>query len=1144
MELTPNARTILVKRYLKREGNNVVEAPEDMFRRVAETVAGAEKEFNPDIPAERVQEMAARFYQMMTDLDFLPNSPTLMNAGRDLGQLSACFVLPVGDSMEEIFTAVKDAALIHKSGGGSGFSFSRLRPKNSPVRSTGGIASGPVSFMKVFNAATEAIKQGGTRRGANMGILRVDHPDILGFIRAKEGNHDLTNFNISVGLTREFMEALENDGYYDLEFGGKIYDRFKAREIFDLIVEHAWANGEPGIVFLDRLNAGNPTPALGEIEATNPCVTGDTWVATSEGPRQAYELVGRPFEVIINGRPCVTGREGFFKTGTKTVVRLTTREGYQVRLTPDHHILLVVDQTRYRLTSEWVPVNELKPGDKILLHNHRALTGWPGELGEGEGYLLGLLVGDGVLKEDTAVLSVWTREEVACGLAAGAGATSVMQLALKHVMALPHRSDFTGWVWVRGRNEFRLKSAGLMRLARRMGMRPGMKTVTPEIERASSDGYRGFLRGLFDCDGSVQGSQKKGVSIRLAQSDLRLLRAVQRMLLRLGIASTIYEDRRPAGGRPMPDGKGGTREYQVKAQHELVITGDNLARFAGQISFGDVEKEQKLELLLKAYRRDMNRERFVATVLSVEGEGAEDVYDVRVPGAGAFDANGIYAHNCGEQPLLAYEACNLGSINLAHMVEDGHVRWDKLEEITSLAVRFLDNVIEVNQFPLEKIAAVTRGNRKIGLGVMGWADMLFKMRIAYDSEQAIDLARKVMGTIQEAAHRTSRELAAERGSFVNIEQSVYRGQQMRNATCTTIAPTGTISMIAGTTSGIEPVFSLVFTKNVLEGEHLLEINPAFEEYVRENFSPEQAKEIFARVATTGSVQDVEEIPMAMRKVFVTALEISPVWHIRMQAAFQEFTDNAVSKTVNFPATATKQEVEEVYLLAYRLGCKGVTVYRSGSREEEVMTVGKGSGQEKEQAARRKKTYPRPRPKRTIGVTEQVKTGCGKMYITVNSDQEGIIETFITTGSTGGCQGFTEGVSRLISLALRANIAPEAIIDQLTSVSCSNYLRRKATDPSIVGKSCPDIIGRVLARELKEEGKDARAALAAVADELQAAVEACSAAADPDVDGREDQDLDGLEEGELLRRGICPDCHAPLRFQEGCLVCTCGYSKCG
>lgn len=757
MKLTANARTILEKRYLRKENNRVVETPEEMFRRVAGAVAAAERLFRPDIDEAELAAIEEKFYTLMTELDFLPNSPTLMNAGRELGQLSACFVIPVGDSMEEIFTAVKDAALIHKSGGGTGFSFSRLRPKNSPVRTTGGVASGPVSFMKVFNAATEAIKQGGTRRGANMGILRVDHPDIKEFIECKRDNRELTNFNISVGLTKEFMQALENDDYYELKFNGKVYDRYKAREIFDLIVEHAWANGEPGIVFLDRLNEGNPTPELGEIEATNPC---------------------------------------------------------------------------------------------------------------------------------------------------------------------------------------------------------------------------------------------------------------------------------------------------------------------------------------------------------------------------------------GEQPLLPYEACNLGSINLAHMVEDGRILWDKLKEVVTWSVRFLDNVIEINRFPLPVIEAMVRGNRKIGLGVMGWADMLFRLQIPYDSEQAVELARKVMGYIQEVAHATSAQLAEERGDFPNIDKSIYRGKRRRNATCTTIAPTGTISMIAGTTSGIEPVFSLVYTKNVLEGEQLLEVNPVFEEYIRTHFDAEKAESIFREVARTGSCQHIDDIPLAVRKVFVTALEIAPVWHIRMQAAFQEYTDNAVSKTVNFPYTATKKDVEEVFLLAYKLGCKGVTVYRSGSREEEVLVRGQGEGKAGI-TSKSKKTYPRPRPKRTVGVTEQVKTGCGKMYITVNSDHEGIIETFITTGSTGGCQGFAEGVSRLVSLALRANIAPEAIIDQLTSVSCPNFLRRRARDASLVGKSCPDIIGRILAQELaRGDGYRLEQILGEVLEEA-------SAADEPE----ENRGPVALDDAELIRRGICPDCGARLQYSEGCLVCRCGFSRC-
>nr|WP_277995769.1 vitamin B12-dependent ribonucleotide reductase [Moorella thermoacetica] len=765
MKITDNARTILEKRYLKKENGVPVETPEEMFRRVAAAVAGAERIFNPALTEAQVEEYADRFYRLMTSWDFLPNSPTLMNAGRELGQLSACFVLPVDDSMDAIFTAVKDAALIHKSGGGTGFSFSRLRPKNSPVRSTGGVASGPVSFMKVFNAATEAIKQGGTRRGANMGILRVDHPDILEFISCKENNNELTNFNISVGLTREFMDALARDDYYELKFEGRVYQRLKAQEVFAEIVNHAWANGEPGIIFLDRLNEDNPTPELGEIEATNPC---------------------------------------------------------------------------------------------------------------------------------------------------------------------------------------------------------------------------------------------------------------------------------------------------------------------------------------------------------------------------------------GEQPLLPYEACNLGSVNLANMVRDGGVNWDKLADTVRLAVRFLDNVIEINEFPLEKISVMVRGNRKIGLGVMGWADMLFQLRLPYDSEEAVELGRKVMAFIQKEAHGASRDLAGERGSFPNIDKSIYRGQQLRNATCTTIAPTGTISMIAGTTSGIEPVFALAYTKNVLDGASLVEVNPVFQAYVEENFPPEQARSIFNRIAAGVRVSEIEYIPPEMRRVFVTALEISPEWHIRMQAAFQASTDNAVSKTVNFPSEATREDVRRAYELAYQLGCKGVTVYRSGSREKEVLITGAKNKPVRDREPAREKTYPRPRPKRTCGVTEQVKTGCGKMYITVNYDREGLIETFATTGSSGGCSGFTEGVSRLISLALRANIAPEAIIDQLTSVSCPNFLRRRATDKSIIGKSCPDIIGRVLARELKNWHDHGPYQVPPdFSDKALAEISATADAATPVLNP-----LSAAEEAELIAKGICPECGSTLYFQEGCVTCSCGFSKCG
>jgi len=560
--LSRNALTVLERRYLKRDREGkILETPAQMFRRVADSIAAAEKIFSAkaDIP-----KLADQFYQMMAALEFLPNSPTLMNAGRDLGQLSACFVLPVGDSMEEIFDALKYTALIHKSGGGTGFSFSRLRPANDLVMTTTGISSGPISFMRVFDAATETIKQGGTRRGANMGILRVDHPDIMDFIMCKAENDTLHNFNISVGLTESFMAAVEKDEKYDLinPRNGQSVGTLDARRVFDRIVRQAWQNGEPGIVFLDRLNRDNPTPHLGMIESTNPC---------------------------------------------------------------------------------------------------------------------------------------------------------------------------------------------------------------------------------------------------------------------------------------------------------------------------------------------------------------------------------------GEQPLLPYESCNLGSINLGKMVKDGAVDWTRLKDVIYLSVHFLDNVVEINKYPLPEIAAITLGNRKIGLGVMGWADMLIMLGISYDSEEARQLAGNVMKFINDQGHRASRKLASERGAFANFKNSVYdqkREPPIRNATVTTIAPTGTISIIANASSGIEPVFAVSYVRQVMDNDTLLEVHPLFEKTARERgfYSPE----LMQRIAKHATIRDMEEIPADIRKIFITAHDISPEAHIRMQAAFQKYTDNAVSKTVNFPHNATIDDVAKVFRLAYKLDCKGVTIYRDGSRPLQVL----------------------------------------------------------------------------------------------------------------------------------------------------------------------------------------------------------------
>lgn len=596
--LTKNALKVLEKRYLKRDKNgNCIETPQDMFRRVADTIASGDLEFGKT--SKDVQNLSDRFYNAITHRYFMPNSPTLMNAGRDLGQLAACFVLPIDDSLESIFETIKNTALIHQSGGGTGFSFSRLRPKNSVVRSTMGVSSGPVSFMEVFNAATEAVKQGGTRRGANMGILRVDHPDIIEFINCKSDNNKLNNFNISVAITDKFMEAYLNGKDYDLinPQNNEAVGRMDAGAVFDLIIDSAWKNGEPGIVFIDKMNKDNPTPQIEKIESTNPC---------------------------------------------------------------------------------------------------------------------------------------------------------------------------------------------------------------------------------------------------------------------------------------------------------------------------------------------------------------------------------------GEVPLLPYEACNLGSINLGLMVkeQDGEfvVDWDLLENTVRTAMKFLDNVIVVNNYPLPQISEMVQNNRKIGLGVMGWADMLMQLGIAYNSEEGTSLATDIMSFIDYVSKTESVELAKERGCFNNFKGSVYEDSHyfskkfagktsqkvndkmwaqldkdvqkygLRNATTTCIAPTGTISMIAGASGGIEPLFGLVFSRLIMDGTELLEVNPVFEKYMKTHGL--YTEDLMNKIAKCGSVAHIEELPDEIKRIFVTAHDISPYWHVKMQAAFQQFTDNAVSKTVNFIESATREDIKKTYILAYKNNLKGITVYRNNSRQFQPMNLEK------------------------------------------------------------------------------------------------------------------------------------------------------------------------------------------------------------
>ncbi len=931
LDLTANARTVLETRYLLRDEVGVpVETPEDLFRRVATDVATAEEVWGSDPGL-----WAERFYRAMASLDFLPNSPTLMNAGRDLEQLAACFVLPIDDSLDSIFDTLKLAAKVHQSGGGTGFSFSRLRARNDVVKTTMGVSSGPVSFLEVYDSATEHIKQGSFRRGANMGILDVTHPDILEFVNAKtEGG--ITNFNISVGVTEEWMELAASGADYDLisPRTGEAAGSLDAGDVLDRICRAAWATGDPGIIFLDRINEPrtNPTPDLGQIEATNPCVTEDTWIATAAGPRRVADLVGVPFEALVDGTSHPSG--GFFPTGNRDVVTLTTRRGLRLRATPDHPVRVVTRSTRNRTTWEWRPIGELKVGDRVMLSDNGEVS-WAGGGSDEEGYVLGLLLGDGYLSESGARLHFWgpdrdsRRSETRLLLDVAVGMRTTVPNSVEH------RAPYVA-----------LKSTGLSDLAEAYGMRRGSKVVTDDIERGSPDFVAGFLRGWIDADGSVQGSQRKGVSVRLASSDLGSMERAQRMLQRLGVMSTIYKERRPAGIRRLPDGRGGLRDYKCLANHELVISGANLARFAARVGFGDSAKQSKLAELIGSYKRRLNQERFTDKVTSIVPSGRAEVFDCQVAIAQSFDANGIIVHNCGEQPLLPFEACVLGSVNLDHFVGTDGIEWKRLGETVELAVRFLDDAVERSRYPVEQIERIHKhGNRKIGLGVMGWADLLITLGIGYDSDEAVYLASEVMGFIQERADVASEQLAGERGPFPNWEASVYGpsgwDRPMRNATRTTVAPTGTISIIAGTSSGIEPLFALVYHRKVLDGRVLTEVHPSF------RLAAERAgvwsDELANAVASRGSVRDLPEVPEELQRVFVTAHDLTAGWHVRHQAAFQRHVDNAVSKTINLPHDATVEDVRAVYLLAADLDLKGITVYRDGSKTWQVLNRGTPSG---------------------------------------------------------------------------------------------------------------------------------------------------------------------------------------------------------
>ena len=1179
-EWSEQARRILEERYLWKDARGrTQETVEGMFYRVAMTVAGSEAEFGAR--KSDIRWAARQFYEMMIERRFIPNTPTLANAGKNNNlQYSACFVLPIPDSMRGIFNAIRNMALIHKSGGGTGFAFSRLRPKGSVVGATGGLASGPISFMKIFDAATGEIKQGGMRRGANMAVLRVDHPDILDFIEVKLAG-GITNFNLSVGITDEFWRALQRGGKYWLRAqpgwpdgkggryrGGEKIRAISARKVFEKIIKAAWRIGDPGLVFLDRMNHGsaNPVPSMGPIESTNPCLLGSTRIVTDQGLIAIKELVEKQAaSQVLVADGSWKHITGFWPRGKKPIWRLTTKKGYRLEATPDH---LIFTQRG------WVELSQLQPEkDRVQLQKQPGSGGeaklpvkeipfhFPATWSKQLGMVLGWLVGDGWLRDD--------RREARVGFTFAAGDQESRQLITKFMnrwygkeIKAVRRPNH---VW-----HLSYHSPQLVAFFQSLGIKAvkaEKKRVPQSLFAAPQEAVVGFLQGLFSADGTVGWQEAKGSKYaRLTSKSRALLQDVQLLLLNLGIKSTIYNRSRPPRSNFRYRNRAGEEKvYQSDGVlYELDISRSSLALFLQQIGFLGSRHNQKLAALAEhgTYQEDDGD-----WVLKVEDTGRqEEVYDISVPGPNHFYANGILVHNCGEQPLYPNEACNLGSLNLGLMVENSEVDWQKLRQTVRLAVRFLDDVIDINPFPLKQITETVRANRRIGLGVMGWADMLFKLGIPYDSRRGVQLAAKVMRTINETGHQASQELAKTRGPFPNFKKSIYRqGLPLRNATVTTIAPTGSISIIANASSGIEPLFALAYVHK--SGDRVLGfVNPVFEAIVSQYPQAEKILDWAKENGTLGEAPDF--VPAKLKRLFKTAHEVDWHWHIRMQAAFQKYTDNAVSKTINMPNEATVTDVGSAYKYAYSTGCNGITVFRDGCRSEQVLSAGLKQKEEKKEAAQAAAPQPalKPRPAVVQGATYRVETPVGTAFVTVNhhGQVDHPLEVFIAVGRAGSdIAADAEALGRLISLCLRISSpglderqVTELIIDQLEGIgggTAVGFGKKRV-------RSLADGVAKVLKWHLNSQ-KQASPEVENISQQTSLLAEGGEKGVLAGEKNREDawksEETDGArkvakDREELLaktrRKGhldICPVCgNASLVYEEGCARClVCGYSKC-
>ena len=1126
MNLTDNARVVLEKRYLRKDPNTreLLETPEEMFWRVAEHAASAEE-------TQVLRDFwSHKFYKALLRKEFIPNSPTLMNAGLGRGTLSACFVLPVEDSMEGIMEAATAGALVQKFGGGTGYSVSRIRAKGSIINSTHGVACGALSVLRHLNEVSKLVTQGGTREGANMGVLRVDHPEIMDFIDLKrgvaqpDGTHavtELLNFNVSVGITDSFMEALNDNDTYELvdPHSGPTGKLLEARAVWDAITANAWRTGDPGLIFLDKINRwrSNPVPDVyGDIETTNPCVTGDMWVDTSDGPRQVRDLVGTgSVGLLVNGQVHQSDSQGFFATGRQRILKIKTRQGFTIKVTADHKM--------YRPDGTTVDAGQLHRGEVLALSQHTERY-WEGSGNWQEGLLLGYLVGDGTIKGPYgAALRVWDSEH-------RVDLERALQYAADELWEGVEFNQLPDY----GLAE--LSSSKLRNLAISFDINKA-KQISPKIEGASSNFLQGFLRGFFDADGTVLVKKGKGSSIRLAQSDLPRLEATQRMLLRFGIYSKIYKNRRPEQAREWQY-KGETRTYISKAQHELVISRQSMFRFQNIIGFSSHVNHNKVQQIWDSYERGPYIDKFEAVVDSIEQFDEEEVFDVSVPGLNQFTCQGFIVHNCGEKPMHPWDSCVLGHVNLMAML-DKYVEFDfdKYEETVILGIRFLDNLITVNDYPaipgyeVSPIKKMSESLRRIGLGVIGFADLLYTMKISYGSKDGFNTADVLAARLREFADSASIDLAIEKGSFPLLSQSNINHPRMRNAVRTTIAPTGTTALIVGASPGIEPNYGLSFfrqhrlERNAETGRNepvvMSEVNEIFNQQLGKLELDKEVKKAIRDGLTSGLTLEQADLgkhlPLWMHSVFITAREVDAEAHVRMQSAWQTHIDDGVSKTVNLPHTATQSDVGIAYRLAYELSCLGITVYRDGSRAMQVYTNTVGEAnieveKEKEPSmnGRRKLSNDVSARRHKFRVGEQ------EGFIHVGEYDDGMPgEIFITLTKQGSTlAGFASATAILLSRLLQHGDSIESLARHFEGMRFEPSGMTSNSDLPIA-TSIVDYVLRWLRMTYM-----------------------------PPTDGTAQHGHEGAAQP-TLGGGVCPDCQTPTYFTEGCERCSrCEWSRCG